>query len=97
MESLLITSQNSSKEIYGKLSSIRTLYSPFSLAYIAAYVEKQRHEVKVVDSEAENYNFEDINEIALKFRPDLVCMQTYLTTLNKSFALVKAGLLTLFA
>jgi radical SAM superfamily enzyme YgiQ (UPF0313 family) len=84
MKLLLITPPNSSKEIYGKLSKIGTLYPPLGLAYIAAYVEKQGHEVKVIDSEAENYSYEDITKIALKFNPDLVGIQTYLTTLNKA-------------
>ena len=85
MKLLLITPPNSLEEIYGKLSEIGTLYPPLGLAYIAAYAEKQGHEVKIIDSEAENYSFRDINKIALEFQPDLIGIQTYLTTLNKAY------------
>ncbi|MCK5043457.1 cobalamin-dependent protein [Candidatus Pacearchaeota archaeon] len=89
MRLLLITPPNTSKEVYGKLSSVGTLYPPLGLAYIAAYAEKQGHEVKVIDAGAENYDFEDINKIALKFCPDLVGMQTYCTTLNKVYKIAE--------
>jgi len=85
MKLLLIIPPNTSEEVYGKFSKIGTLYPPLGLAYIAAYAEKQGHKVKVLDCGAEDYNFEDINKIALKFCPDLVGMQTYCTTLNKAY------------
>lgn len=85
MRLLLITPPNSLEEIYGKLSDIGTLYPPLGLAYLAAYAEKQGHEVKVLDSEAERFTFDDINRIVSKFKPDLIGIQTYLTTLNKAY------------
>jgi radical SAM superfamily enzyme YgiQ (UPF0313 family) len=76
---------NTSKEVYGKLSGIGTLYPALGLAYIAAYAEREGHEVKIIDAGAENYTFQDIDKIALRFSPDLVGMQTYCTTLNKVY------------
>jgi len=89
MKLLLIIPPNTPEEAYGKLSSVGTLYPPLGLAYIAAYAEKQGHKVKVIDAEAETYNFEEINHLALKFSPDLVGMPTYCTTLSKVYEVAK--------
>ncbi|MBU0957630.1 MAG: B12-binding domain-containing radical SAM protein [Nanoarchaeota archaeon] len=85
MKLMLIVPPNTLEERYGSLSGIGTLYPPLGLAYLAAYAEEKGHEVKVIDSEAEGYGYEDINKIAKKFEPDLVGMSTYCTTLNKAY------------
>ena len=85
MKLLLVNPPTTLEVRYGKLSSIGTLYPPLGLAYIAAYAEKKGHEVKVIDCEAEGSGFEEINKFALTFKPDLVGMPTYCTTLNKSY------------
>lgn len=85
MKLLLVIPPTTSEERYGKLSNIGTLYPPLGLAYIASYAESKGHEVRVIDSEAEAFSFEEINKIALKFSPDLVGMQTYCTTLTKAY------------
>jgi len=85
MKLLLVTPPTTLKERYGKLSGIGTSYPSLGLAYLAAYAEKNGHEVKVIDAEAEDLNYEDINKIALEFSPDLVGMQTYCTNLKKIY------------
>ena len=85
MRLLLITPPTSLDELYGKLSEIGTLYPSLGLAYLASYAEKQGHEVKVIDSEAKKYNYEEINKLTLAFKPDIVGMQTYCTNLKKVY------------
>ena len=84
MRVLLIVPPNSQEERYGKLSNIGTLYPPLGLAYIAAVAEKEA-QIKVIDGEAMNYSYKDIENIAKEFKPDVVGMQTFCTTLNRCY------------
>lgn len=84
MKVLLIVPPNSQLERYGNFSDIGTLYPPLGLAYVAAVAEKEA-EVKVLDSEAMNYTFKDIERLAKRFAPDVVGMQVYCTTLNRCY------------
>jgi len=90
MKLLLIILPMSSKEKYGTLADVGTLYPSLGLAYVAAYAEMDGHEVKVIDCEAEEKGYDDINTIALGFQPDLVGMQTYCTNINKVFKIAKS-------
>ena len=85
MKLLLIVPPSRPERTYGKFSSIGTLYPSLGLAYLAAYSEKEGHEVKIIDSEADGSTYEDINKIALQFSPDLVGMQTYCTNINRVY------------
>ncbi len=85
MKVLLIKTPTSQEERYGKLKDIGTLHPSLGLAYIASYTEKEGHEVKVIDSEAMGYSFEDIKKIINDFHPDVIGMQTFCTNLNKCY------------
>ncbi|MDO8623507.1 MAG: radical SAM protein [archaeon] len=85
MKVLLIIPPVTLKERYGKFSDIGTLYPPLGLAYLAAYAEKEGHEVKIIDSEAEGYGYEEIIKIASEFKPQVVGMQTYCTNMNRVY------------
>lgn len=85
MRVLLVIPPNSQQERYGALSDTGTLYPPLGLAYIAAVAEKQGAEVKVIDSEAMNYSYRDIEKIARNFKPDIVGMPTYCTTISRCY------------
>jgi len=84
MKILLIVPPNSQKERYGKFSEIGTLYPPLRLAYIAAVAEKEA-KVKVLDSEAMSYSYEDIERLAKEYSPDVVGMQCYCTTISRCY------------
>src|SRR3989344_1868729 len=62
MRVLFICPPTSQEERYGKLKDIGTLHPSLGIAYIAAYSEREGHEIKIIDSEAMNYNFEDIKK-----------------------------------
>lgn len=85
MRLLLAVPPPRAEKIYGRFSSIGTLYPSLGLAYLAAYAEKEGHEVKIIDSEADGSTYEDINRTALKFCPDLVGLQTYCTNMNRAY------------
>ncbi len=84
MKLLLIIPPNSQEERYGALSNIGTLYPPLGLAYLAAVAEKEA-EVKVVDSEAMNYSYKDLANIVIDFKPDMVGMPVFFTTMNRCY------------
>ncbi|MFH1711517.1 MAG: radical SAM protein [Nanoarchaeota archaeon] len=84
MKILLIVPPNSLKERYGKLSDVGTLYPPLGLAYVAAVAERQG-KVRVLDSEAMNYTYKDIENISRQFEPDVVGIPTYCTTISRGY------------
>ncbi|MEK6885662.1 MAG: radical SAM protein [Nanoarchaeota archaeon] len=84
MRVLLIVPPNSQEERYGKFSEIGTLYPPLGLAYVAAVAESEA-EVRVLDSEAMNYSYSDIEKITREFNPDVVGMQCYCTTITRCY------------
>ena len=84
MRVLLIVPPNSQEERYGKFSEIGTLYPPLGLAYVAAVAESEA-EVRVLDSEAMNYSYSDIEKITREFNPEVVGMQCYCTTITRCY------------
>lgn len=53
-------------------SVIGTTGPPLGLAYIAAVARDKNHEVRIIDSLAQNFTFDDVREIVQRFCPDLV-------------------------
>lgn len=88
MKVLLIVPPNSQKERYGKFSEIGTLYPPLGLAYVAAVVRREA-EVKVIDSEAMNYSYADVEKLTREFNPDIVGMQSYCTTIVRCYRIAE--------
>ena len=87
MNVLLVTPPFSEEERYGKLSAVGTLYPPLGLAYIAAVAEEAGHRVRVIESEALHYGYEDIYAEAEEFGPDIIGMPTFLNTIRRCFKL----------
>ena len=53
-----------------------TFYYPYSLAYAAGTLEKAGHEVKLIDAVAKDLSREEVLEIARKYSPELVILDT---------------------
>jgi radical SAM superfamily enzyme YgiQ (UPF0313 family) len=53
-----------------------TFYYPYFLSYSAGILEEAGHRVKLVDAVAGDLNREDVLQIARKFRPELVILDT---------------------
>ncbi len=77
------------EERYGKLKDVGTLYPPLGLAYLAAIAEEKKCQVKVLDSEARGYSYQDLRKYIAEFMPDLIGMQTYCTNINQSIKVAK--------
>jgi radical SAM superfamily enzyme YgiQ (UPF0313 family) len=60
------------KEIYGKFKSVAIVYYSLGLAYIAAVLEKNGHNVKIVDMPVENITEEKYIKILEEFQPSVV-------------------------
>lgn len=50
----------------------RGVYPSLGLGYIAAVLEKEKHQVKIIDCDAENISFKEIEEKFKEYQPDLV-------------------------
>ena len=53
-----------------------TIYYPLWLAYATGVLEKESHEVKLIDAPAKNISLENTLEIVEKFKPKLVVIDT---------------------
>lgn len=65
------------------------LYPPIELAHVAAVIEEQGHEVRLVDADAEELDLQSTREEVLKFEPDLVCLDSSSTSLDRDLALAR--------
>jgi len=53
-----------------------TIYYPIWLAYATGVLEKERHDVKLVDAPAQKLTLEDVIKIAIEFDPQMVVVDT---------------------
>lgn len=86
MKILFIVPPVSMEERYGKLSKVGSIYPPLGLAYIAAVAEKRGHDVKIIDTAVSNMDMEGIEKNIIQFKPDMIGMQTYFTTIARCYA-----------
>ena len=63
---------------------------PLDLAYLAATLLNKGHEVKIVDSNIENYQIEDIYIIVKEYKPDVIVGLISLPTLYKDCSFLKS-------
>ena len=75
-------------------SSWAALWMPLSLCYISAVLRKDGHEIKLIDCIAEKISNRNLMEIAGKFSPELVVLNTAIPSIigdmNNALALKKA-------
>ena len=50
----------------------RGIYPSLGLGYIAAVLEKENHQVKIIDCDAENLGLKEIEQTFREYQPDLV-------------------------
>lgn len=65
------------------------LLPPLELASIAATLLGKRHEVKIVDSDVENYQTEDVFQIVEEYKPQVIIATISLPTLYKDCSFLK--------
>ena len=58
--------------IIGYFAKRASTWPPLNLAYLAGIAEKQGHEVKIIDGEAENISISEMVEQVALFKPDII-------------------------
>ncbi|MBL4623536.1 MAG: cobalamin-dependent protein [Flavobacteriales bacterium] len=83
---MLIVPPGTKEESYGRLSAAAGELPMLGLAFIAASLRDQGHEVKVFDYEVHRQNFEQVEADIQSFRPDVVGMTGYITNMRRCAA-----------
>lgn len=60
----------------------KTLYYPLWLSYAAGYLEKEGHEIRLVDAIAKEWNYEETINDVVQFNPDLLVVDSNFSSLN---------------
>jgi len=58
------------------------VYYPIWMAYATGVLEKEGHNVKLIDAPAHGQEYEEIEKIALEFNPDLIVVDTVIASFN---------------
>lgn len=66
----------------GSCSQRKTLYYPLWLAYATGYLEKEGHDVRLVDAIAFDWSLDKVLEDAFEFNPDLVVVDSNFSSLK---------------
>lgn len=72
MKILLINPPNNLNRVLGNAKVFIGAFEPMGLLYIAAILENNGHEVKVLDAFLENYDLKQIGDIIKEYRPEVV-------------------------
>ncbi len=86
---LLIVPPGTVEENYGRLSGAAGELPMLGLAYIAAALRDQGHEVKVIDYEVERLPMSRVEPDIRAFAPDVVGMTAYITSMRRCAAVAK--------
>ncbi len=65
------------------------LYPPIELAHVASVLEQQGHEVCLVDADAADLDLPGTRERVLQFEPQLVCLDSSSTSLDRDLSLAR--------
>lgn len=66
-----------------------TLLPPLDLAILAATLKKEKHQVKIIDSEVDSFSFNEAIEKILRWKPDVVIASVSLPSLKTDSAFLK--------
>jgi radical SAM superfamily enzyme YgiQ (UPF0313 family) len=87
------------RDMYTEFRTVATEYPPLGLMYLASYLEKNGHEMKILDMSAEKKTDNDLIKITEDFQPDVVGFTVTTPLSNRSHqlaALVKNSLKDVF-
>lgn len=78
LDLLLVNVGGAKKEVYQDLSkNYSAIEPPFWAALTASFIRKRNYEVKILDANAENLNFEESVEVIENYNPDLTNIVVY--------------------
>jgi radical SAM superfamily enzyme YgiQ (UPF0313 family) len=85
MKILLVIPPSPQKERWEKFRNVIQPYLPLGLAYIAATVKKEGHDVEVIDAPALSYSLENIRNKISNFSPDVVGQQMVFSNVDECY------------
>jgi anaerobic magnesium-protoporphyrin IX monomethyl ester cyclase len=74
---------SSLKERYGDLMEAGAVYPSMGIGFIAAVTESDGHSVIVIDAEAEQIGYQDIQDRLDNFNPDIIGFQTFCANVSR--------------
>ncbi len=80
----------SALELYGKWEDSVGVWPPLGLAYIASFLEKHDHTVKIIDANAEHKDTPAVLKEIVEFKPDIVGIASVTVLIISVFKLAKA-------
>ena len=80
---LLIVPPGTLEESYGRLSAAAGELPMLGLAYIAASLRDQGHEVKIIDYEVNDWPIDRVEQDIRDFNPRVVGMTAYITNMKR--------------
>lgn len=80
---LLIVPPGTTEESYGRLSAAAGELPMLGLAYIAASLRDQGHQVKILDFEVDRGSLVDVEAAIRQFNPHVVGMTVYITNMRR--------------
>jgi len=89
MKILMVVPPADREKEYGNLKDSRPQYPSLGLSYIAAVGQRDGNEVKAIDCDVEELDYEDVDEVIRAYRPDLIGMQTFCTTVERCHTIAK--------
>lgn len=75
-------------DIYKKMKDITPEYPPLALASIAGVLEKQDHEVKILDLAVENFSMKDVTKYVENFQPESIGFTSTTPTIEQTYSIV---------
>jgi len=76
-------------DIYKKMKDITPEYPPLGLASLAAVLEKNNHEVKILDLAVEDFNVKDVVRFVTDFSPEIIGFTSTTPTIEQTYELAK--------
>ena len=77
------------RQYFGKFDEARSVQQPLGIAYLAAVLGRQGHDVKLIDAPAMQYGKEDLLKEVRSFAPDLVGISATTASFTKALATAK--------
>ncbi|MBE0429578.1 MAG: radical SAM protein [Thermoleophilia bacterium] len=84
MKIMLISGAITGEERYGNLEDVGAYLPPYGLMCLAAVLEKEGHEAKILDSARYALSHEQISQEVKDFNPDLIGMSVYSIGANRA-------------
>ncbi len=76
-------------DIYKKMKGVTPEYPPLGLAYLAAVLEENKHETKILDLAVEEFDVKDLIKFIEGFSPEIIGFTSTTPTIEQTYELAK--------